>query len=134
MNKPQRSVQSEITKIFNEYYAKLDEINKKLDERYSQPIDKESNNSIDNNYKKLAEIIIRRHQESQNIHGEAEQVNNEASEIINELESKIRKAKTIIDECENELHIKYSDLDKVVAGAWKKLDVLNLKTLKEKLI
>ena len=125
MNKPQRSVQSEITKIFNEYYAKLDEINKKLDGRYSQPIDKESNNSIDSNYKKLAEIIIKRHQELQNIHGEAAQVNNEDSEIINELESKIQQAKTIIDECRNELHIKYNDLDKVVAAAWNKLECLS---------
>ena len=67
MDTPRKNVQSEITKIFDEYRAKLDEIAKKSNERYSQLVDEESNPSIENNYKKLAEIIVEKQQESQDI-------------------------------------------------------------------
>ena len=122
MNPIQSKYQAEITRIFDEYYAKLDEINRRVDEKYPQTTGQGTNSSIDNNYKKLAEIITKRHQDSQYVYADEDQVNSEAPKINDELEIKIEKAKTSIDECRNELQIIYGDLDKVVDNAWKKLE------------
>jgi hypothetical protein len=131
MNELQETGQSEIAKIFNEYRAKLDEINKKWYERYPKPVDKEPDNPIDYNYRKLAEIIAKKHQESQNLLEEAEpQVDEQTAEMIHRLEFKVQQAKAILDECKSELHIKYSDLDKAIADAQEKLKYDSLKLQK----
>ena len=45
----------------------------------------------------------------------------------NEIEFKVQEAKTIIDKCKKELHIKNSDLDKVIDDFRKKIEGNTLK-------
>ena len=104
LHKNIQSKRDEITEIFDEYRAKLDNIIKKLNENPSRPVDDESNDSIENSCKKLAEIVIEKEQETSNILDEVKrQFNNkEASDTNNELMSRVRQAKTISDEGDND--------------------------------
>ena len=60
----EKTAESEITRIFNEYRMKLDELDKKQNERYPIPLDKPLHSSINSNYPSTAETPLKRRQES----------------------------------------------------------------------
>ena len=81
MDNLQTDTKSEIARIFDEYRMKLEEIAKKLDEEYPQPVDEESDNSIGSNSQELAEIIATRHHKLKNIPEVVEQQANEEASL-----------------------------------------------------
>lgn len=110
-----QEVQSEITRIFNDYYAKLDEISSEAARRHVQIMGEFSDESIEGRLNRLVEIII---EKEENVPSATE----ETSNVYQEFETKLQEAKSMMDACETELRSKYGDLDSIIAYAQQQIE------------